>query len=393
MVTFIPFPGYRPAIKEGETIKERISPPYDVIDADYLTELQSNPHNITRLTLNPDEDKRYRGSRKELDKWISEGYLKQDNESFYIYQQTFQDGEKTVVRTGVVGLLKTESYENGNVVPHEETFSKVKVDRLNLLRDMEAHLESIFGIHDSFDRELYRKINDNATLVCRYVDNEGVEHRYSRLTDEKICSEITYELSQQKMLIADGHHRYETALAYSQENPGIEKKGYVLATLVAAEDSGLVIWPTHRLVKTDSISEKNAIAKITNALETKEVTEKEMISDLGNWMMGLRFRSGKCYLARFSGEGLYKLDTYVAQEKILKDVYKWDDGKCIVDYDAQLPSAIEKMDDGRYDIAIILNRPKLEEVWGLSMKGMRMPKKTTFFFPKIWSGFVIYRMV
>ena len=194
------------------------------------------------------------------------------------------------------------------------------------------------------------------------------------------------------MLIADGHHRYETALAYSQENPDVEKKGYVLATLVAAEDSGLTIWPTHRLVKTDNISEKNAIDKITKALETKEVTEKEMISELGNWMMGLRFRSGKCYLARFSGEELYKLDTYVVQEKILKDVYKWDDGKCEVDYDAQLPSVIEKMDDGRYDLAIILNRPNLEEVWCLSMKGMRMPKKTTFFFPKIWSGFVIYRM-
>lgn len=393
MVTFIPFPGYRPAIKNGETIKERISPPYDVIDANYLKELQSKTHNITNLTLNPDADKRYRGSRKQLDSWIADGYLKQDEDSFYIYEQTFQDEGKTMVRTGIVGLLKTESYDDGNVVPHEETFSKVKADRLNLLRDMETHLESIFGIHDSLNRELHRKIRDNSTLVCRHVDDAGVEHRYSRLTNEKICNEITYELSQQKMLIADGHHRYETALAYSQENPGVEKKGYVLATLVAADDPGLSIWPTHRLVKTDSISEKNAINKITAALETKEVTEKEMINELGNWMMGLRFRSGKCYLARYSGEGLESLDTYVAQEKILKDIYKWDDEKCIVDYDAELVSTIGKMDDGRYDLAIILNRPKLTEVWALSMRGMRMPKKTTFFYPKIWSGFVIYRMI
>ncbi len=393
MVTFIPFPGYRPAIKDGERIEDRISPPYDVIDGDQLMELQSRSHNITNLTLNPDANKRYNGSRQDLDEWIAEGYLRQDTDSFYIYQQTFQDEDKTLVRTGIVGLLKTEPYEEGNIVPHEETFSKVKVDRLNLLRDMEAHLESIFGIHESFDHELYRKIRDNSTLVCRYVDDEGVEHRYSRLTNEKICNEITYEMSQQKMLIADGHHRYETALAYSQENPGVEKKGYVLATLVSAEDPGLVIWPTHRLIKTDSISEKNAINKITATLETKEVTEREMVNELGDWMMGLRFRSGKCYLARYSGEGLYTLDTYVAQEKILKDVYKWDDEKCKVDYDAQLPSVIGKMDDGRYDLAIILNRPKLEEVWGLSMRGMRMPKKTTFFFPKIWSGFVIYKMV
>ena len=90
---------------------------------------------------------------------------------------------------------------------------------------------------------------------------------------------------------------------------------------------------------------------------------------------------------------MYTLDTYVAQEKILKYVYKWDEDKCIVDYDAEIPSTLKKMENGLYDLAIILNRPKLQEVWSLSMRGKRMPKKTTFFFPKIWSGFVTYRMV
>lgn len=393
MVTFIPFSGYRPAISDGESIKDRISPPYDVIDDDYLAELQSKSHNITRLTLNPDDDKRYRGSRRELENWIAEGALKQDCPSFYVYEQTFEDEGEKMTRMGIVGLLKTEPYENGSVIPHEETFSKVKADRLNLLRDMETHLESIFGIHDSFNKVLYRKIRDHSRLVYRYVDNDGVEHRYSILENEKICNEITSELKDQKVLIADGHHRYETALAYSQENPDSEKKSYVLATLVATDDPGLVIWPTHRLVKTDSISEKNAIQKIVDSMETKEVSEEEMLSELKDWMMGLRFRSGKCYLARFGGDGLYTLDTYVVQEKILKYVYKWDEDKCVVDYDAEMTSALKKMEDGQYDLAILLNNPKLEDVWGLSMKGLRMPKKTTFFFPKIWSGFVIYRMV
>lgn len=393
MVTFLPFPGYRPAIGDGETVEDRISPPYDVIDDDYLAELQSKAHNITRLTLNPDDDKRYHGSRKELDRWIAEGALKQDGPSFYVYEQTFEDHGEKMTRMGIVGLLKTEPYEEGGIIPHEETFSKVKADRLNLLRDMEAHLESIFGIHDSLSNSLHRKIRDHCRLVCRYVDNEGVEHRYSILENEKICNEITSELRDQKVLIADGHHRYETALAYSQENPKSEKKGYVLATLVAGDDPGLVIWPTHRLVKTEEISEKNAIKKIVDSMETKEVSEEEMLAELGDWMMGLRFRSGKCYLARFGGDGMYTLDTYVAQEKILKYVYKWDEDKCVVDYDAEIPSTLKKMEDGLYDLAILLNRPDLGEVWSLSIKGKRMPKKTTFFFPKIWSGFVIYRMV
>ncbi len=392
MVTFLPFPGYRPAIGSEESIGDRISPPYDVIDPSYLVELQGHAHNITRLTLNPDRDKRYRSSRQELDRWIAEGSLKQDGDSFYIYEQTFEDEGRKMTRTGIVGILKTEPYEDGNVVPHEETFSKVKADRLNLLRDMESHLESIFGIYDSFNPELNRKIRDNAMLVYRYVDSDGVEHKYYRLFDEKICNEITYELSDQKMLIADGHHRYETALAYSRENPGSEKKGYVLATLVSSADPGLSIRPTHRLIKTESISEKNAIRKISDSLEIKEVSEEEMEESLENWMMGLMFRSGKCYLARYSGEGLWALDTYVAQEKILKDIYKWDEGKSRVDYDAELSSVKTKMSAGDYDLAVILNRPSLNAIWNLSMQGKRMPKKTTYFFPKIWSGFVIYRM-
>lgn len=394
MVTFIPFPGFRPALKDGETVEDRISPPYDVISAEYLEELQSKPNNITKLTLDPDEDKRYRGSRKDLDAWIEDGSLVQDGKSFYIYDQTFDDGGIKKTRTGVVGLLKTEPYENGGVIPHEETFSKVKADRLNLLRDMEAHLESIFGIHDSFDKELYRKIKDHSKLVYEYVDEEGVEHRYSVLDDEKICNEITSSMEEQKVLIADGHHRYETALAYSQENPGDEKKSYVLATLVATEDPGLVIWPTHRLVKTDSISEKNAINKIAKSIKLQECTEKDMLNGLSGWMMGLRFRSGKTYLGRYEGgKGLLALDTYVVQEKILKDVYKWDEDKAVVDYDPSILSSISKIDDGQYDLAILLNDPRLRDIWGLSAEGKRMPKKSTFFFPKIWSGFVIYRMV
>lgn len=380
-------------MENGGSIGERISPPYDVIGPDYLRKLQSFPHNITRLTLNPDADKRYHGSRKELEKWIAEGALKQDSDSFYIYEQTFEDSGKKMTRTGIVGILKTEPYENGNVIPHEETFSKVKADRLNLLRDMETHLESIFGIYDSLTPGLNRKIRDNEKLVYRFVDDDGVEHRYYRLSEPKIVAQIVSELGDQKMLIADGHHRYETALAYSQENPDSEKKGYVLATLVAGDDPGLVIWPTHRMVKTESISEANALKKIGASFELTEVAEKDFEEKLPVHLMGLVTRSGKFYVADYKGTESMNLDTYIVQERILKDVYKWDEGKSEVDYDAEYDSAREKMKAGKYDLAIILNRPCYNTVWSLSVKGKRMPKKTTYFFPKIWSGWVVYRMV
>ncbi len=394
MVTFLPFPGYRPNMKAGEHIGDRISPPYDVIGDEYLKELQGHEHNVTRLTLNPDADKRYHGARAELDSWIEDGSLKQDPDSFYIYEQEFDDNGTSKVRTGIVGILKTEKYEEGNVIPHEETFSKVKADRLNLLRDMEAHLESIFGIYEGLTPELNRRIRDNASLVYRYVDDSKVEHKYYRISDPEITSAISEQMRGQKMLIADGHHRYETALNYSLENPDSEKKGYVLATLVASDDPGLVIWPTHRLVKTGNISEKNAIGGISKVMSMTEVSEEEMESGLGDHLMGLMFKSGRCFLADYDGTdgGLWGLDTYVAQEKILKGVYKSDEGKAEISFDAELPSVKRRMENKEFDLAIVLNDPSLQTIWDLSMVGKRMPKKTTFFFPKIWSGFVFYLM-
>lgn len=394
MVEFLPFEGLRPNLKAGEHIADRISPPYDVIGPEELKDLQSRHCNITRLTLSPDADKRYHGSRKELEQWIADNEMKQDPASFYIYEQTFDDHGTQKRRTGIVGILKTEKYEEGHIIPHEETFSKVKADRLNLLRDMEAHLESIFGIFDGLSPELSKKIRDESKLVYRYVDPDGVEHKYYRLSDPEICKAVTEELKDQRMLIADGHHRYETALNYALENPDDPKKQYVLATLVPAKDEGLVIWPTHRLIRSGNISEKNAVKGVEKALRTVEVPRDELEADLPEHLFGMVFRSGKCLLADCDDDSnpMYRLDTYTAQQKVLYGVYKSDEGKAEVSYDAELPDVLKKMDAGEYDAAIVLNPPKLQTIWDLAMAGKRMPKKTTFFFPKIWSGFVIYRM-
>lgn len=392
MVTFLPFPGYRPVLKSNESIEDRISPPYDVIGKEYLKILQDHNNNVTNLTLKPDIDRRYKGSRKELDRMISDGSLKQDPDSFYLYEQIFNDHGVMKTRLGLVGILRTEDYSEGHIIPHEETFSKVKEDRLNLLRDMETHLESIFGIFEGFSSDLDKRIKNHAKLIYRYMDDSGVDHRYHIIDDADIQKSITSELRDQKMLIADGHHRYETALNYARENPEDEKKQYVLATLVAANDEGLVVWPTHRLISSDEIAEDRAIECISKKMKIKEVSEEEMEKDLRNWMMGLMFRSGKCYLADFEGgkNELCSLDTYVVQELILKKIYGYDEGKCRVEYEAEF-SNVKKM-KGDFDLAVVLNDPSLNTIWDLSMKGMRMPKKTTFFFPKIWSGFVFYKM-
>ena len=395
MVTFLPFKGYRPRLQAGEKIESRISPPYDVIGDEYLKQLQSNQYNVTNLTLSPDADKRYTASRKLLDEMIAQEILLPDQPSFYIYDQRFTSGGKEYNRRGLVGILKTEEYSEGHIIPHEETFSKVKADRLNLLRDMETHLESIFGIFPGLGADLAKKVDNAARLCYRYVDSDGVEHRYSRITDETICKEITEKLKDQNMLIADGHHRYETALNYAKENPDCEAKQYVLCTMVAADDQGLVIWPTHRLIDAEDIGETSALKKMEKKMVMKEVTEEEMEAQLKDHLFGMIFKSGRCFLFDNKEQNeniLFELDTYSAQENILKGIYKSDEGKSKVSYDAELESVKKAMAEKKHDAAIILNDPKLSTIWDLSEKGKRMPKKTTYFFPKIWSGWVFYLM-
>ena len=395
MVTFLPFPGYRPSLKDGEKIEDRVSPPYDVIGDDYLKELQSRKGNVTLLTLKPDADKRYRESRKTLESWIADGTLTKDDDSFYLYKQTFDDHGVTKTRTGFVGRLRTESYDKGNIIPHEETFSKVKADRLNLLRDVEAHLESIFGIFPGLGEDLNKRIDAEARLLYRYTDADGTEHRYSRIADEALCAAISEKLKDQSMLIADGHHRYETALNYAKENPGCEAKQYVLCTMVASDDPGLVIKPTHRLVDAEDIGETSAIKKLEKNLKLTETDLTGLEGSLKDHMLGLLFKSGKCYFAdpcREYDDIMMSLDTYFARAEILDGVYKNDEGKSAVSFDAELSSVEAAMAAKKHDVAVILNPPSLETIWDLAGKGKRMPKKTTFFFPKIWSGWVIYLM-
>lgn len=396
MVTFLPFKGLRPALRDDETIADRVSPPYDVIGPEALAELQSHGCNVTRFTLMPDNG-RYANARKEFDAALADGLLAEDEPSFYLYRQTFDDSGVTRVRTGIAGILRTEDYSEGGVIPHEETFSKVKADRLNLLRDMEVHLESIFGIFPGLGAELMAAVNDAAEPLYQITDGDGVRHEYLKVSDPSITSKITDTLKSQSMLIADGHHRYETALAYAKENPGVECKQFVLATLVAADDEGLVIWPTHRLVDAGDIGENGAVKKIQKtALETEETTPEEMLAKLPDYDMGLYFKTGRCMLARHprseSEDPLWGLDTYIAQQLVLNGVYKADEGKSKVSYDADTDSVMKSMAAKQHDLAIILNHPSLQSIWDLSLSGRRMPKKTTYFFPKIWSGFVFYPM-
>jgi uncharacterized protein (DUF1015 family) len=399
MVTFRPFNGYLPRLGDDEGIDERVSPPYDVIGEEELKRLHSNPYNVTRITLGS-KDGRYLEARAELDSWIADGRLAMDDEPcFYLYQQRFPAEGGELVRTGIIGRMKAEAYSEGNIIPHEETFSKVKEDRLNLLRDIETHCESIFGIFEGLSEELREKLED-AQLVFLNVDGQGVEHALLRISDPATVEGISRELEESRVMIADGHHRFETAVNFASENPENEKKQYVMATLVAADDEGLVIWPTHRLVRGSGKTEEEIIDSLSATMDLEDVgdpfTMGQRLARSKRTEIGLMFPSGRCLLASANAlddDPLWELDTYVAQELVLRGLFGYGESDVVVDYDAEATSVSKKLAEGGYDLAIMFDPPRMETIWSIAARGRRMPKKSTYFFPKIWSGFVYYRML
>ncbi len=398
MVEFQPFKGFIPNLAEGEEIDSRISPPYDIIDEGEKRALKENPYNVTKITLGA-EGGRYKGATKELERWIEGSKLVQDDqESFYIYRQSFESEGKRYTRTGIIGLLRLESYEEGNIIPHEETIPGVKEDRLTLLRDTQTHAESIFGIYERDTLDMGRVIDKSEKMF--ECEMRGIEHSIFRVSDPGLVQSIEDMMRDKRILIADGHHRFETALRYSEEYPGDEKKSYVLATMVSSDDHGMLVLPTHRLVRDMGIEEGRLTEGLNDFFEVKDgVTMdnmKAVLERMNRKGFGFLTKAGSSGVARLLNrpEGvLWNVDAYVCQEILFKRILKRSPGEDLnVEYDEDIESVMHKMEERRFDLAVLLPSPKLEDIWAVARAGEKMPKKSTFFYPKIWSGFVYYRM-
>jgi|WetSurMetagenome_2_1015567.scaffolds.fasta_scaffold22969_2 uncharacterized protein (DUF1015 family) len=401
MVEFLPFKGLIPKLSDAEEIGDRVSPPYDVIGDDEKVRLQSIDHNITRIILGA-KDGKYDGAAKELAKWIKEGALVSTEEDcYYLYRQSFVSHGRNLTRTGIMGRLRLESYDEGNILPHEETFPKVKEDRLNLLRATSSHLESIFGTFDGVDKELAESLKGSVALF-EFIDPAGVSHSFRIIKKKKAVDQLRSILTTKKVLIADGHHRYETALKYSLENPEDQEKRYVLTTLVASDDPGLVVEPTHRLLRSNGIPSEqfmNATAKDFGIWEMRSMEDLGLaMSRSKRVMIGILLEGGKIFaldhLQPPNKDPMWSIDAYVCEELVIKPIQSSmpADNQMKVEYDHDLESVKAKMKTGEYDMAVILSPPKLETIWALARSGRKMPKKSTYFYPKIWSGFVIYAM-
>jgi len=408
LTQFLPFRGivYDNSRVEGSQV---FAPPYDIISPPKLDELyQKSEYNIVRIDFgretatDNESDNKYTRAAASLSQWLDEGILRRlDREAFYIYEAEYRYNGETRKLRGIIGRLKLVDLGDG-VYPHEETHSKPKKDRLDLMRHCRANISPIFSLYNSPERIASRIIEETAVNSEAYleaVDEWGIIHRIWIVDEEGAVKAISGDISGRPVFIADGHHRYETALAYRDEMRRAEGRAgeapydYVMMFLANISDPGLTILPTHRLV--GKVPE-NVIDILSPHFEISAIDNNRDITRLlaeypGTIGMFHRAHKG-FYLLRAVAPDiehkppvLRELDVVVLHELIFKKLLRTD----IITYEMDSWRCIDMVKQGRFDAAFFLSPTKVEEIEKVAVNSLRMPPKSTYFYPKLMTGTVI----
>jgi uncharacterized protein (DUF1015 family) len=421
MAVVIPFNGilFNPEKVDASTT---MAPPYDIVTHDLKDELYNkSDYNIIRIDFGKDKDgdneneNRYTRAAAFLSEWLAEGVLFSDPQpSFYCYEIRYEiHGEKKTTR-GFLGAVKIEELGQGRVHPHEMTYSKPKSDRLNILRYCNANTSPIFSMYSS-EEKLASSILEDITAGAPFIQAEGgdgFQHCLWRINDTASIESIRQELSDKDIFIADGHHRYETALAFKKEmeQAGASKTGdepfnYVLMFLSNIEEDGLTLLPTHRIVEIDSdiyiketLGQHFEIQKISSEgmseERARELMFQEMQQNVHTFGMYLT-NADTYYTLSFNGsrmetdlpDCLRNLDVTVLHKRIFEELLKIEH----YEYEMNADIAVERAKKGSFEAVFFLNPTKIRDVKEVALAGHRMPPKSTYFYPKLLTGMVLYR--
>lgn len=439
MAEFLPFHGLR-YDKNKVNLSDVLCPPYDVIKGAARDELlKKSPHNIVAVELAAryGEDAtpaQYARSAELLQQWRDEGLLVRDDTAYYVYEQEFTvpgTGE-VKKRRGVLGALGIEEFGKG-VQPHEHTLSGPKQDRLNLLRALQTNTSPIFGLFGDDEGWVASVIDAIVTEapLMQATSSDGVIERLWRVTDDESVNAIEAAFENEVILIADGHHRYETALNYRNEKQreaeatgrewtGAELENYVMMMCVSTNDPGLIVLPTHRLVKTghtdwgkvfDALEEHfeviNVATESNDAVQAKELLGSLNVEDtqprIGLHIKGqsyiLRLLSGNEHLNAMDAErsaAYNALDVSLLHTLILQNQFGIGAEQLAayshVAYTIDAAEAISKVNNGEYGAAFILRSTPVAQVREVAGAGDKMPQKSTYFYPKLVTGLVLRPM-
>jgi uncharacterized protein (DUF1015 family) len=433
MADVLPFCAYRYSINKSEDLFRFVSPPYDMIDdQDILKLYKRDPANVVRIIQNKKEpqDKknsdRHKRAAKLLDNWIDLGILKKDDvPSFYIYKHEFKikqgNEEFNFIRTSVICLVKLEDYEKKIIFPHEYTLTGPKIDRYELLSETKTHSELIFGLVPDDSGEFYKKIISciNEPDLGKFTSDDGVTHYLSKISDKSVIQNITNILKEKNILIADGHHRYETALSYYKDMQD-SRFSYILMALVSMADPGLKIRAFHRLLNNKigslNINFHDDLKKFFNVVEigfsSFDLVASFLQSNKKSDILFLDSKEKKLYELSLNSNGekylkdnsngksdlWNKLNVSVINSIIINNILSLPlDPKTlheIIDYinDAQKVFNLAIKNPQNYPCAFFLHPIDISTVNSIVYNGERMPQKSTNFFPKFYSGLVFYRM-
>ncbi len=398
-----------------------VCPPYDIISDKQREQYISNdPHNIIRLELPKGGDERYTEAGKTLRKWLDEGVLACDEkDSIYVYEMQFSANGKRKSLKGFVSLVKLEEFSKGVVLPHEETLSKAKADRFSLMSETFCNFSQIYSLYMDEDGSVYSLIDGCSKGLpdMEVTDPDGTVHRMWCISDENIISKVTAAFADKKLYIADGHHRYETALNFHkhliENGKDVPGSGYISMMLVNMENDGLVVFPTHRIVKElenfdigrvleesgkyFDISEAPGEIRMQAALNTGY--------DDGKKVFALYAGAGKCYVLTLKDETAVKkllpdmsdaycgLDVSVLHTLILERILGIDKENMAnqknLTYTRSRQEALEAVDLEDANCAFILNPTKVTEIRDVALASEKMPQKSTYFYPKLITGLVM----
>jgi len=405
LATVKPFQPFRFTKKAGDP-KDLLTQPYDKISpAMQARYLSASPYNLVRLILGEHHssdsasDNVYTRAAGYLDQWIREGVLAQDAQpGFYAYFQDFAvpDSSEHATRMGFIGIGKVEDYSSGVVYRHEQTLSGPKQDRLELLRHTRAHFGQIFMLYPDREGSVDRMLAQAAAGVPELdvLDEYQARHRLWPITDPAAIRKIETQMADKKLLIADGHHRYETALAYHKENPQIPGAEYVMMTFVNMYSPGLKILATHRVLR--NLDGFQAAALLTKARAAgwsvrEGMPEREgarsvrigLVAGTRNYVLERPRREGELDVPVLHNEILGAM-LGIGEEAVREERY--------ITYVRGIDAAVREVRENGAQAAFLLNPTPIEDMARIAFAGGVMPQKSTDFYPKLLSGVTIYRL-
>jgi len=416
LVEIRPFKAIRYTKKAGDP-KNLITQPYDKIDATLQRKYyEKSAYNYCRLIL-PIENNKYETAQQRIQKWLSEGILSKDEEpAVFVSRQEFKLSGKTCTRIGLIAAMRLYSYGESTVFPHEVTYKEPKTDRLNMLRAVQKDLEPVFLIYSDPENatiDFFAEITKTKPAI-EVEDAFGVKHAIWRVTDPQRLKLLQKAMENKKLVITDGHHRYESAVDYREEMRKKEKWtedsafNFHMCYMVPVQDEGLVVLPTHRLLREceltkgilQALNDFFTISEIGITVEALEsflkahINEHSFVIYYGSKAYGLLLKdenaASELVNASCPKEACL-LDVVILRDVVFKHIMKV--GKLKMDenilYAESTRNALEKVDAGQAKLAFLVNPINPEMVWQVAQKNWRLPEKSTDFYPKPVSGIMM----